>query len=160
MTLMSLVADEGIWQRRLLSEIGIFGNTDLIGTNGRLPPTPLLSDNKASTFTANTPSTGVRSKHIDVRFLKVREYVASGDLRVVHVRTDYNVSDLRRVKGVPANPKRHQMRPVLIGPCCTLVSMKGLRFQLFSTLHTLYTRSGTRSRVAHRAPRTRSHRRQ
>merc|ERR1712185_430574 len=90
---MSLVADEGIWQRRLLSEIGIFGNTDLIGTNGRLPPTPLLSDHKASTFTANTPSTGIRSKHIDVRFLKVREYVASGDLRVVHVRTDYNVSD-------------------------------------------------------------------
>ena len=77
---MSLVADEGIWQRRLLSEIGIFGNTDLIGTNGRLPPTPLLSDNKASTFTANTPSTGVRSKHIDVRFLKVREYVAPYEL--------------------------------------------------------------------------------
>ena len=90
---MSLVADEGIWQRRLLTEIGIFGNNDLIGTKDRLPPTPLLSDNKASTFTANTPSTGVRSKHIDVRFLKVREYVASGDLRVVHVRTDYNVSD-------------------------------------------------------------------
>ena len=36
---------------------------------------------------------GVRSKHIDVRFLKVREYVANGDLRVVHVRTDYNVAD-------------------------------------------------------------------
>ena len=66
---------------------------------------------------------------------------------------------MRRVKGVPANPKRHQMRPVLIGPCCTLVSMKGLRYQLFSTLHTLNTRSGTRSRVAHRAPRTRSHHR-
>ena len=31
--------------------------------------------------------------HIDVRFLKVREYVAAGELRVVHVRTDYNVSD-------------------------------------------------------------------
>ena len=51
------------------------------------------TDNKASTFTANTPSTGVRSKHIDVRFLKVREYVANGELRVVHVRTDYNVAD-------------------------------------------------------------------
>ena len=37
--------------------------------------------------------------------------------------------------------------------------MKGLRYQLFSTLHTLNTRSGTRSRVAHRAPRTRSHHR-
>ena len=66
---------------------------------------------------------------------------------------------MRRVKGVPANPKRHQMRPVLIGPCCALVSMKGLRFQLFSTLHTLYTRSGTRSRVAPRAPALRSHHR-
>ena len=38
-------------------------------------------------------STGIRSKHIDVRFLKIREYVASGELRVVHVRTDYNVAD-------------------------------------------------------------------
>merc|ERR1712167_459655 len=75
------------------AELGVIGNADMIGTKGRIPPTPLLSDNKASTFTANTPSTGVRSKHIDVRFLKVREYVASGEIRVVHVRTDYNVSD-------------------------------------------------------------------
>ena len=66
---------------------------------------------------------------------------------------------MRRVKGVPTNPKRHQMRPVLIGPCCTLVSMKGHRFQLFSTLHTHYTRSGTRSRVAPRAHALRSHHR-
>ena len=90
---MSLVADEGIWQRRLLAELGILTGSTIMGSSDRLPPTPLLSDNKASTFTANTPSTGVRSKHIDVRFLKVREYVASGEIRVVHVRTDYNVSD-------------------------------------------------------------------
>ena len=110
---MSLVADEGIWQRRLLAEIGIIGNNDLIGTKGRLPPTPLLSDNKASTFTANTPSTGVRSKHIDVRFLKVREYVASGDLRVVHVRTDYNVSDFF-TKGLTIQ-KYSMFRDLLMG---------------------------------------------
>ena len=90
---MSLVADEGIWQRRLLAELGILTGSTIMGSSDRLPPTPLLSDNKASTFTANTPPTGVRSKHIDVRFLKVREYVASGEIRVVHVRTDYNVSD-------------------------------------------------------------------
>ena len=90
---MALCADEGIWQRRLLAELGIYGTAELFGTKGRMPPTPLLSDNKASTFTANNPSTGIRSKHIDVRFLKIREYVASGELRVVHVRTDYNVAD-------------------------------------------------------------------
>lgn len=90
---MSVVADEGIWQRRLLTELGVLTGSTIMGSADRLPPTPLLSDNKASTFTANTPSTGVRSKHIDVRFLKVREYVASGEIRVVHVRTDYNVSD-------------------------------------------------------------------
>ena len=84
---MSFVADEGIWQRRLLHELGIFNNSTLMTSTGQLPPTPLLSDNKASTFTANTPSTGVRSKHIDVRFLKVREYVANGELRVVDVRS-------------------------------------------------------------------------
>ena len=94
------MADEGIWQRRLLEEIGLFTGEDLLLTNGRLRPTPLLADNKASTFTANTPSTGVRSKHIDVRFLKVREYVAQGDLRVVHIGTDYNVADFF-TKGLP-----------------------------------------------------------
>ena len=90
---MSLTAREGIWQRKLLTEIGVHANNDLLVTDGRLNATPLLSDNKASTFTANNPSTGDRSKHIDVHHLKVREYVNSGDLRVVHIRTDYNVSD-------------------------------------------------------------------
>ena len=44
-------------------------------------------------FTANNPTTGERSKHIEVHDLKVREYVNSGELRVVHIRTEYNVSD-------------------------------------------------------------------
>ena len=35
---MSLVADEGIWQRRLLAEIGVVGNTDMI--DHRLPLCP------------------------------------------------------------------------------------------------------------------------
>merc|ERR1712185_619315 len=74
-------------------ELGFALDPQIFTSDNKLPPTPLLGDNKASTFTANTPSTGVRSKHIDVRFLKVREYVASGELRVVHVRTDYNVAD-------------------------------------------------------------------
>ena len=90
---MSHVAEEGVWQRKFLDELGIFGGIDVLGTDGRLPSTPLLGDNKATTFTANTPSTGVRSRHIDVRFLKVREYVSSGELRVIHVRTEYNVAD-------------------------------------------------------------------
>ena len=57
-----------------------------------LPPTPLLCDNKASTFTANNPSSSPK-KHIELRHLKVREYVSNGEIRVLHVRTDYNVSD-------------------------------------------------------------------
>ena len=89
---LTLVANETIWIRRLIEELGILGNIDVMST-GRLPPTPLLGDNKASTFTANTPSTGAMSKHIDIRYKKVREYVASGELRVVHVGTDYNVAD-------------------------------------------------------------------
>ena len=74
-------------------ELGFTLDPEIFTSDNKLPPTPLLGDNKASTFTANTPSTGVRSKHIDVRFLKVREYVASGEIRVAHIRTDYNVSD-------------------------------------------------------------------
>jgi len=110
---MSFVANEGVWQRRLLHELGVIGNLDVIGTKGRLPPTPLLCDNKAATFTANTPSTSERSKHIDVRHMKVREYVANGDIRVVHIGTNYNVSDLF-TKGLPIQ-KFSQFRDLLMG---------------------------------------------
>ena len=110
---IALCADEGIWQRRLLEELGIFGTAELYGTKDRMPPTPLLSDNKASTFTANNPTTGIRSKHIDVRFLKVREYIASGELRVVHVRTEYNVSDFF-TKGLTIQ-KYSNFRDLLMG---------------------------------------------
>ena len=108
-----VIADEGIWQRRLLEELGIFGTAELYGSKGRMPATPLLSDNKASTFTANNPSSGERSKHIDVRFLKIREYVSSGELRVVHVRTEYNVADFF-TKGLPIQ-KFASFRDLLMG---------------------------------------------
>ena len=94
--------DDGIWQRRLLEEIGILEDPTLVVTAKdplsdktikALRTTPLLCDNKATTFTASNPSTGARSKHIDVRFLKIREHVKNGDLRVVHVNTAYNVAD-------------------------------------------------------------------
>ena len=90
---LSMVAHEGIWVRKLVEELGVLGNHDIAWSCGRIPPTPLLGDNKASIFIANNPSSGTMSKHIDVRYKKVREYVASGEVRVVHVRTDYNVAD-------------------------------------------------------------------
>ena len=56
-------------------------------------PTPLLCDNKGTVFTANNPVTNLRSRHLEVRWFKVRDYVRDGLLKVAHLRTEHNVAD-------------------------------------------------------------------
>ena len=58
-----------------------------------LEPTPILCDNKGTVFTANNPVTNLRSRHLEVRWFKVRDYVKNGLLNVLHLRTQYNLAD-------------------------------------------------------------------
>ena len=51
-----------------------------------LEPTPVLCDNKGTVFTANNPVTNLRSRHLEVRWFKVRDYVKNGSLAVLHFR--------------------------------------------------------------------------
>ena len=58
-----------------------------------LEPTPVLCDNKGTVFTANNPVTNLRSRHLEVRWFKVRDYVKNGLLAVLHLRAQYNLAD-------------------------------------------------------------------
>ena len=53
----------------------------------------LLGDNQATIFTANNPETSQRSKHLEIRWFRVRDYVQNQTLRVRHIPTGGNVAD-------------------------------------------------------------------
>ena len=53
----------------------------------------LLGDNLASVFTANNPVTSTRSRHLDVRFFKIRDLIDLQHLKFVHLRGIQNIAD-------------------------------------------------------------------
>ena len=56
-------------------------------------PFLLYGDNKGSLFTATNPGVSHRSKHLDVRYYKIREYIRDEFVDVKHVKTNRNVAD-------------------------------------------------------------------
>ena len=114
---LSFAADEGVWLRRLLKEIRFATNKstkpshfvfpqkatkannhrarDLEHHLDNMPPTPIMIDNKGTHATVNNPmSTAHASRHLDVRFFRVRDHIREKKkLRVHFVRTHLNVSD-------------------------------------------------------------------
>ena len=102
-----LAADEAVWLRRLLIELGFviphvarvttqeeaeegeFKKLQKIGI--QLTP-PILCDNKGTVFTANNPSTDVNNKALETRWYNVRDYVQNGLLRIFHIGTNLNVA--------------------------------------------------------------------
>ena len=53
----------------------------------------LSRDNQATIFTANNPETSQRSKHLEIRWFRIRDYVKDLVLRVRHIPTGGNVAD-------------------------------------------------------------------
>ena len=80
----SLAAAEIIFLRGLLREMGV----DLT------EPTTLFVDNQGAEALAKDRRSCQRSRHIERRYLKVREWVHHGEIRVVYVSTDQNPADL------------------------------------------------------------------
>ena len=58
-----------------------------------IAPTPVAVDNKSVEFSVNNPETSQRTRHLDTRYFKVRDYVRDQSIRVRHIGTDVNVSD-------------------------------------------------------------------
>ena len=67
----TMAACQGIWLRRLLSEI----------TCQKVPPVEMKVDNKSSLDLMKNPVFHGRSKHIDIRFHFIRECIDNGDIQ-------------------------------------------------------------------------------
>ena len=59
----------------------------------KLAPINILGDNKSVTFTAKNPLTSVKSRWMDVRWFRLREFVKEGFVRISHIYTQQNVAD-------------------------------------------------------------------
>ena len=109
---MSFAADEAIWLRRLLLEVGFsvpavwhmrhneadddpteFADRATEKWITKMRPTWLLGDNQSAIFTANNPETSQRSKHLEIRWFRIRDYVQNLTLQVRHIPTLDNVAD-------------------------------------------------------------------
>ena len=56
-------------------------------------PIILRVDNIGAIFMTENVSTSSRTKHVDVKYHFVREYVEDGFVKVIFVRSEHNVSD-------------------------------------------------------------------
>ena len=67
----------------------------------QMAPTPIMVDNFGTTKTANNPVSSTQgSKHIDVRYFRVRDFIKNKLLRVIFCRTNVNIADFF-TKGLP-----------------------------------------------------------
>lgn len=89
----TMAACQGIWLRRLLTEI----------TWQKVPPVTLLVDNRSALDLMKNPIFHGRSKHINVRYHFIRECVETGEIVVSHVcgtrqKADILTKSMARVK--------------------------------------------------------------
>ena len=54
----------------------------------------VLGDNLGAIHTSNNPTSAGRSKHIEIRFLKIREYQKQHRLEVKHISGVTNAADI------------------------------------------------------------------
>ena len=63
-------------------------------------PLKLFCDNKSAVLYSNNNRSSTKSKHIDIKFLVVKERVQSGQLSIEHIGTNSMVTD-SFTKGLP-----------------------------------------------------------
>ena len=72
------------WLRNFSSELG----QDVTG------PTPMCADNQGTIFLAVNPAHDRRTKHIDIRYHFIREFIEEGNATLYHVGTNEMVTDI------------------------------------------------------------------
>ena len=75
-------------------------------------PLKLFCDNKSTVLYSNNNKSSTKSKHIDIKFLVVKERVQSGQFSIEHIGISSTVSD-PFTKGLP--PKRFHEHITRIG---------------------------------------------
>ena len=81
----------GIWLRNFVTGLRIL--------NGVERPLKMFCDNRSAVLYSNNNRSTVKSKHIDIKFLIVKERIQSGQLSIEHIGTNSMIADLL-TKGV------------------------------------------------------------
>ena len=81
---LSACINEVVWIIFFLSELGF-----------KLPtPVPIYCDNKSAKDLAYNPVHHDRTKHIDIRYHRIREFILDGTVSILYVKSENNPSDL------------------------------------------------------------------
>ena len=85
-----LAAKEAEWLKKVTDEM-----LTIIHGPEQLVPRPILlySDNLATVFTANNPTTSTRSRHLDVQYFRIRHSIRDKKIVFAHVEGKENVAD-------------------------------------------------------------------
>ena len=86
-------SNHGIWLRNFV--------TGLCIVDGIERPLKLFCDNKSVVLYSNNNRSSTKSKHIDIKFLVVKERVQSGQVSIEHIGTNSMVAD-PLTKGLPS----------------------------------------------------------
>ena len=82
-------SNEGIWLRRLVNELLAI----ILADEEAIKSIQLFGDNFSSVQTAGNPSTSSRTRYLDIRHFKIREYIESQILRYDHLSGIHNLAD-------------------------------------------------------------------
>jgi hypothetical protein len=98
-------ADEVLWLRQLMKEIGFPSNGLDDG------PTPIFTDSRGAKLAAKNPVNYKRLKHVYIKFHSIREHVERNEIRMLFVPGNDNIADTG-TKPLPA-PAFRKIRAVL-----------------------------------------------
>ena len=76
---------EGYWIKKFVTELGVVPSAE--------DPMDIYCDNSGAVAQAREPRSHQKSKHIERRYHKIREFVDKGYVKVCKIHTDLNVSD-------------------------------------------------------------------
>ena len=86
-------------------------------------PLKIFCDNKSVVLYSNNNKNSMKSNHIDIKFLVIKERVQSGQVSIEHIGTNFMVADPLITKGLP--PKVFHERTTLMG----VVFLEDILFQ-------------------------------
>ena len=81
---LSEAVREALWLRQLLAEMDV----------GFVQPIKIRVDNQSAIRLAENPVQHQRSKHIDIRYFRIREEIEKGRIELEYVMTDHNLADI------------------------------------------------------------------
>ena len=87
-------SNHGIWLQNFVTGLRIVDNIDR--------PLRLFCDNQSAVLYSNNNRSSMKSKHIDIKFLVVKERIQSGKLSIEHIGTNSMIAD-PLTKGLPPN---------------------------------------------------------